>query len=74
VTFAADAVVMEKVWECGLMWLRDAPVREWKVRIEEPFVTALHGVRRVALHIEARLRLIFRIEIHVGTGVQWHVC
>jgi hypothetical protein len=48
VTFAADAVVMEKVWECGLMWSREETVQERKIGIEEPFVTVHHGLRRVA--------------------------
>jgi len=40
---------MEKVWECGLMWSRDGATEEWNIGIEEPFVTAHHSVRRVAV-------------------------
>ena len=65
---------MEKVWECGLMCSRDGAVEEWNIGIEGPFVMACDGFGELLFHIEARLRLIYRIERHVGAGVQWHVC
>ena len=40
--FAADAVVMEKVRECGLMWSREETLQVWKVCGENECVETMH--------------------------------
>ena len=64
--FAADAGVMEKVWECGLMLFGDATIQEWKIRIGESFLTAYHGARIVAV-------LILRPDGGRFIGIERHV-
>lgn len=46
---------MEKVRECGLMWSGEGTVQEWKVGIEEPFVTSHRDIRSRAVRCWASI-------------------